>query len=257
MRTVKLILFFALIGRIGLGQNRPEADSLRHELAIAKQDTNRVLILVALAGNYQNVNPDSALRYGQQALDLAKKITFLRGQARAFNALGNANRLIGNLPKGFDLIFRGLQIAEENNFYYEAGRCYNLLGVVFAANLGDNLKGNDYLRRALAIIKTIPKSKEKWSLEEQILRNLGSGYLERNNVDSAAYYFLKALKIQQEAHIELTPIHINNLGRIVFMRGHPQKAMEYSRQAIQLCKNTNNHRSASTVYRTLATCKMA
>jgi two-component system NtrC family sensor kinase len=253
MRTVTLILFFFLIGRIGFGQNRQVSDSLRHELAITKQDTSRVLILVALAGNYQNVNPDSALRYGQQALNLAKKITFLRGQVRAFNTLGNANRLIGNLPKGLDLIFKGLQIAEENNFTYEAARCYNLLGVIFAANLGDNLKGSDYLRRALAMIKTVPNSKEKWSLEEQILRNLGSDNLERNNVDSSAYYFLKASKIQREANIELTPIHINNLGRIEFLRGNTQKAMEYSHQAIQLCKNTNNHRSASTVYNTLAT----
>ena len=253
MKTLTFILLFAFIGRISLGQNRQVLDSLRHQLAIAKQDTNRVLILVELGVTYQNTNPESTLVYGKQALDLAQKINFLRGQARAFHSLGAANSLIGDLPKGFDLVFKGLQIAQENNFHYELTRCYNLLGFFFSANLGDDLKGMDYYRRGLTIIKTLPDSKEKLAQEAQFIRNIGSIYRERKNFDSAVYYYHEALKIQRQAHVEITPIHINNLGRVEFMRGHPQKAMAYSRQAIQLCISSNNHRNASTVYNTLAT----
>lgn len=253
MKTLPFPLLFILIGCIGFAQKRQQADSLRHELAIAKQDTNRVLILVALAGNYQTVNPDSALKYGQQALVWAKKITFLRGQASAFHALGAANSSVGNLPKGFDLTFKGLQIAEENNFPFEAARCYNILGLLFGSNLGDELKGRDYLQRGLAIINTVPNSKEKLAQKAQILRNIGSTYQNIKNLDSAAYYYRQALNIHQEANIELTPLQVNGLGQIEFMREHYQKAIEYSRQAIQICKKDNNHRAASSIYYTLAT----
>lgn len=253
MKTLFLAFLLALIGTVGFTQSRQEIDSLRHELARAKHDSNRVLALVELAFIYQNANPDTALRYGQQALDLAQKIKFLRGQARAFHALGIANRLIGDLPKGFDLVFKGLQIAEENNFPYETARCLNLLGFFFGTNLGDGPKALDYFRRGLATIKKETNSKEKWAQEAQILRNIGTVYRETKNLDSAAYYNDKALQIQQEANVEITPLQINNLGRDEFMRGRSQKAMAYSRQAIQRCKNNNDHRSAGIVYHTLAT----
>ena len=252
MKLLTLILFFALLGRIGFGQSRQEVDSLRHKLAIAKHDTNRVLILVELAGKYQNANPDSALIYGQQALDLAQKIKFLRGEARAFLTLGVVNNLIGDLPKAFDLVFKGLQIAEENNFSQEVATGYNRLGFFFSSNLGDDLKALNYYRRGLAIIKMTPDSKEKLAQEAQLLRNIGTVYRETKKWDSAAYYYQKALKMQREANIEITATHINNLGRIEFVQGHYQKAMEYSRQAIQLCKNDNDHRFASLIYNTLA-----
>ena len=60
---------------IGFGQNKA-TDSLKHELTIAKQDTNRVLIMAALAEKYRLMKPDSAMKYGQKALTLAQKIKF-------------------------------------------------------------------------------------------------------------------------------------------------------------------------------------
>lgn len=254
---MKISLFafflFTLFNSSGLGQNRQEADSLRHELAIAKQDTNRVLILVELAINYQNANPDSAMLYGKQSLDLAQKITFLRGQARAYHSLAIINSLIGDMSKGFDLVFKSLQIAEENNLPYEAARCHNLLGFFFSSNLGDDLKAMEEYRRGLAIIKTAPNSREKLIQEAQILRNIGNVYREKKKLESASSYYRQALKIQREANLKITSTQINNLGRIEFLLGHPDKAIEYSRQAIRLCKNDNDHRFASLIYNTLAT----
>ena len=73
MKTLTFTLLLALIGSVGFAQSRQESDSLRHELAIAKHDTNRIIAMVRLAQEYANVNPDSALMYGQQAMDFAKK----------------------------------------------------------------------------------------------------------------------------------------------------------------------------------------
>lgn len=67
MKTLTFTLLLTLIGRVGFGQNaqdRLTIDSLKHELAIAKHDTSRVLIMVELCEMHRILNPDSAQMYG-------------------------------------------------------------------------------------------------------------------------------------------------------------------------------------------------
>ncbi|WP_229598275.1 ATP-binding protein [Runella aurantiaca] len=236
-----------LSGAICFAQSRQEIDSLKHELSIAKHDTNRVLILVELAVSYQNTNTDSALKYGQKALDLAQKIKFLRGQARAFHRLGSTYRVIGDLPQALSLIYNGLQISEENHFYYESTRGLNSLGLLFL-NLNDGTKAVNYLQQALKSNQLVENSEEKEEANVLIMSNIGRIYLERNQLDSVVYYFRKAQILDRKGILRSSPSHISNLGQIEFLLGNGQKAMEYSQKAIQLCKQNNDHRTAGTVY---------
>ena len=177
----------------------------------------------------------------------------MRGEARAFHALGSANRTIGDMPTALRMIYSGLQIAEENHFNNEYSIFLNLLGVFFVGNLGDDVKGLKYLQWALRINQKIPKSKEKVTRDAQILSNISSIYRDRNLLDSASYYCHKAENLRQKENIKSSPGQISNLGRIEFLLGNHQKAMKYSHKAIQICKKENDHRSAGTVYNTLAT----
>jgi two-component system NtrC family sensor kinase len=240
-----------LSGSFCFAQSRQEIDSLKHELSIAKHDTSRVLIMVDLAANYQNTNPDSALMYGQQALDLAQKIKFLRGQARAFHRLGSTNRVIGDLPKALSLIYNGLQIAEENHFYFESAWCLNLLGVLFR-DLNDDTKAVNYLQQALKSNQLVANSKEKVSQTIQFLANIGNVYRQRNLLDSATYYLRKAENLGRKNNASIPSPVLSMIGQIEFLLGHHQKAIEYSHKAIQLCKQNNDHRTAGMVYHTLA-----
>jgi two-component system NtrC family sensor kinase len=251
MKLQIFTLFLALIGPFGFGQSRNESDSLRNELVIAKQDTNRVLLMTELATNFQNTNPDSALKYGKQALELAQKIIFLRGQARAFHRLGSTYRVIGDLPKALSLVYNGLQIAEENHFYYESARCQNNLGVLFL-DLNDNLKSTDYLQQALKSNQLVTNSKEKVNQTIQILANIGNTYRERNLLDSATYFLRKAENLGRKYHVSTPAPILSNISQIEFLLGHHQKAITYSHKAVQLCKQNNDHRTAGTVYYTLA-----
>ena len=54
-------------------------DSLKHELTIAKEDTNKVHLLFRLSAFYVQSSADTGIAYLQQALDLAKKINFQEG----------------------------------------------------------------------------------------------------------------------------------------------------------------------------------
>ena len=121
MKTLTHTLFLALTCSIAFAQNRQVIDSLKHELAIAKHDTSRVLIMVKLCNMHRILNPDSAQIYGQQALDLTQKIKFSRGEALASEELGTSYRSKGDYPNALKFLFRGLQIAQDNKYLNEAG----------------------------------------------------------------------------------------------------------------------------------------
>ena len=113
MKVFKLTFLLAFTYSICIAQSIHDLDSAKHLLAIAKHDTNRVLISVGLCDLYRNSNVDSSVIYGQKALTMAQSIRFLRGEARALFTLGITNRVLGDIPKALELSFKGLQIAEK------------------------------------------------------------------------------------------------------------------------------------------------
>src|SRR3954462_8825367 len=105
IKASTIIMLLAFVGDISFSQvggTEQLRDSLKHELAIAKDDTSQVLIMADLANAYFINNSDSVSRYGNQALALAQKIQFSRGEVSALNALGNFFQLQGDYPKSLE-----------------------------------------------------------------------------------------------------------------------------------------------------------
>ncbi|MBK9928411.1 MAG: hypothetical protein IPP04_00870 [Saprospiraceae bacterium] len=67
-------------------QNLMLIDSLSHRLDQINQDTDRVLTLTLLSYELRNTNPYTSMLYGYETLQLAQKIHFKQGEARAFNS---------------------------------------------------------------------------------------------------------------------------------------------------------------------------
>ena len=72
-----------------------------------------------LAEGYRGSKPDSAMFYAQQALQLAKKIQFPRGEVRALLGISVVMRELGNLPKALDIAMKAHKIAEAHHYVYE------------------------------------------------------------------------------------------------------------------------------------------
>ncbi len=58
-------------------------DSLQHQLAIAKDDTAKVGLLIKLGMAYQHIKPDTALQYGLKAMQLSQQLHFKKGETEA------------------------------------------------------------------------------------------------------------------------------------------------------------------------------
>ena len=62
MKNLLLVFLLLFACQFGFGQSLKTIDSLKHELAIAKNDTSRVLMIGELCGQYRVSKPDSSIK---------------------------------------------------------------------------------------------------------------------------------------------------------------------------------------------------
>lgn len=84
----KLFLFFIITlfintHLISQRQGQDRIDSLLGQLPNAKEDTNKVKLLIDLSHTYYSINPDAGINFGKQGLALAEKLEWKKGIANA------------------------------------------------------------------------------------------------------------------------------------------------------------------------------
>ena len=179
MKTMLLTSVLALSLFFGYAQNT-RRDSLKHELAISRPDTNRVMALVQLINSYKFDIPDSAFFYGQQALALARQIKFPKGEAEALNFLAVTYNTMGNFSNALELDFKSLQIADKNNLIKEKAGVLTHLGALYLQSQNYS-KGLIYLHQALNLSNLNEVSGNTFLT----LITLAQAFLEMNKLDSA------------------------------------------------------------------------
>ncbi|MEJ0106101.1 MAG: ATP-binding protein [Bacteroidota bacterium] len=209
-------------------------------------DTSRVWILAGLCSNYRYSNTDSSVFYGEKALNLARQIKFLRGEANTLNRLSQTFLVIGDLPRALELQYSALKISEDNNFQLEKAACLRRIGSVYT-ELKNYNKAIGLFLTALKIDSVI-KNKGGVAIDYD---NLGMVYQYMNNADSALYYNRKAfneLNNYKDMATELYRVR----GDIEAMNGYNNSAVNFYQQGIQLGLKSNDYRNNSFTYSNLA-----
>ena len=221
---------------------------MKHEMDIAKQDTNRVKIGIDLCSNYWGINSDSSFKYGQQALTLSKKIKYYDGESRSLHVLGTYYRNLGDYAKALALTFEGLQIAENNHLIEATINCYNGIANVYR-ELKDKTKAIRYFKRGLKL--SVAMKDHPWTTNLEM--NIGRAYLELNQLDSASYYINKAyLKANLPRNTIILRSIYTNLGELQFQQGNYQQAFVNVHKNILINQKKDDHRYLSIAYNTLS-----
>lgn len=183
-------------------------DSLRRVLQIDHSDTGRILILCAMSSQYQNINPDSALFTAQEALILAQRIKYLKGQGRSLSELAAAYTSIGDFPKALDHYLQWMKIEEIRGF--PDNIAYVDLNI---ALLYTNAKDYD---NALLYARKSDSITRQYKIEElvpYVYLNIGDIFEKKNMLDSALAYSYKCLeKSKAIGNDLLIGTALNNLG---------------------------------------------
>ncbi len=245
MRTLLIALFFAFFCTACYSQSGQKIiDSLKYQLTIVRQDTNRVILLTSLCNMYRQVNTDSSKLFGEEAIDLARQINFPSGEVSALQSLSAVLRIQGDIPNSLKFRLEALKVLEDKLPQMDKTNIWVGIGLIY-------LDINDYEKAKIYFKKTIALG-EKNSYGNALI-NIERAYTRNNQLDSAWYFAQKAYDYTKTPNA--SPIYsalVMDMGIIQYKKGNKNLAFSYLHESISECINAKDHRTISDAYSTLS-----
>jgi signal transduction histidine kinase len=287
MRVLKIVLVCVFFTTYSFAQN--PLPSLLTRLSLVAQDTNRVQLLESIADYYENIKPDSATFYtndalilserlnytygiananrllGEQDLDhgrmadakirfekalpLFEKIRNLKGISGVNNALGVWSAKQGNYEDATQSFLKALSINEQMNDTTGIVQAYIKLGSVNLQN-GDLDKALECYTKGNALVKNRPASDETGTL----LNDIGNVYASKKDPTTSLKYYLEGLsKITDPQLNEVRILLLGNAGGTYHDLGNNALAYRYDKEALTLIRQTGLKESEIVVLVNIAT----
>ncbi len=228
-----LIIFLHCFYAAHLYSQTPQADSLKYLVASAifEKAPDSVIInrINDVAYWVRNSAHDTALAYANDALNRAKAVHYVRGQARAKMIIGIVALYEGHYNAGLDAHLEAIELYTSLQDNIQVAFLLNNIGYLYKEE-GKLEIAKDYFSRSLAMFR------EKKFLDgiALVLGNIGDIALKRSE-------YAEALRIEREAlHLGLqlkdrfyANVAYFHLGTIFHAMGQYDSAMSYQKQALE------------------------
>ena len=239
MRIAKYIMtafLFVLYSFVLNGQNNA-IDSLKRVLQTQKEDTNKVNTLIALGTALNRISDlDNALKYAIQALALSERISFQRGQAKAYNRIASVHQTKGNYAEARNNYLSAAKICEElgdkSNSAYALSRVANSYYTE-----GDITEAIKISYDALRIYEEI---KDKPGIAYACLL-LGHFYFVDKNYSESLKVFLTGLKLQEELGSKVYVAYFKlGIGKIDAAQGNYTEALKKYSEVLKIFEEADD-----------------
>lgn len=214
-------------------QGQQRIDSLLNELPKAKEDTNKVKLLIDFSHTYYSINPDEGLKFGKQALALAEKLAWKKGIGNACRTIaGNYGYGKSDFTTALEYSFRALKQFKEIGDKVGTARILSDIGVEYwyQSNYPNALK---YYFDALRMHEEINNKPDI----AVTLCNIGIVYNSQKDYQKALDYILKANKIDEAmGNKSGIAANLSDVGELYRNLNNNEKALEYDFKALQLYK---------------------
>ncbi|MEP1031985.1 response regulator [Ekhidna sp.] len=222
--TLLLLVLLSIVD--ANAQLRTFLDSLKNDLEILTEDSLRFRVLDELAWTYRRIDSDTALMYGQLAIEVAEQMKDENLESIAYSTHGiimMQNNLgdfgIRDLNKSLALNKGANNKQGASSNYNNLGNAYKSLGKYDSAIFyyGESIKLKLALGREASAAST--------------MSNLGLVYMKMENAEKALSYFQQALEIVGEESRRANGI-FNNMGIAYSKLDQSEKARYYLKKAI-------------------------
>jgi len=196
----------------------------------------KINVLNRLAYYFYRRQPDRAIRYGSQALELAGKINHDKGKARALLFLANAHRVRGNVEKPIKYGHEALRIYTKLRDQPGTVDALNTLGYIYKSidNYDESLK---YLVKALEICDKMEYPRKK----EGIYYQMGNLYMRLENPQKAMGYYQNAFKSAESVGDQkMMAFYLNNIGLAYHGLGQYLQALDYFKKSLDMFTELEN-----------------
>ena len=263
-------------------------DSLLHQLKQSTSDTLKINLYIELGNNLSYKNPEKAIIYYNQSIQIAKKHKNPNFIGKSYKAIGSffyeksdyeealsnfklaqiyfekasnqgesgrAYMNIGNVylsqnidSKAYEYFLKALRIAEKTNYLKGISAAYNNIGLIYKER-HDALKAIDYYNKSLKIATQI---NDKVGISST-LTNIGNVYADEKKFNLAIDYYNKSLKIDTELQDKFgMVICFNNIGEVYLDQGLYSNAKQYYENGIDLAQEIGNKSMLAMLYLNLS-----
>ena len=274
-KNKSFVIFSILISGIIYCQ-KPDIDNKINQLHAAKDKVLQVEILNDIGLLFIQSQPDSAIKYANDALKLSIQNNYQKGIAKAYYLLGkanyeknNSNESLKYYDKAIDLLKQTDELKLLANAYFSAGMCLYDLGEFSQAKkyysqvrgLSSNIKldtlfAKSTLWMGIALSVTGETNEalkyhiEALNLAEKIglkkiagsaTLEIGIAYSTMRNSDKAIEYYNKAVKLYKEANDQINLCAtLSNLSNEYISLAKYDNAIQYTAQALKIAEKIND-----------------
>ncbi|WP_185816945.1 ATP-binding protein [Hymenobacter metallilatus] len=250
------LLAILLVLPLPLMAQSPQTRPLQRALAQAPNDTARVLILADLAASYRYSRFDSVQWYARQGLELARQVSYPKGEGRCLSRLALLLGERGNLPQALRVDLQALRLNQQSHDAEGTARTLNQTGLLYVA-LDDYRPALQYFFRALRLYQQA-RTRDTSQLIS-VVANLGASYEGLHQYDSAAFFLNQAWQFTAQSRMvhrsswgNPAPYVLRELGLLQHAQGHPEAALLFYRRSAKAAFPENDLRSASRAYQYMA-----
>ena len=241
---ILLIIINCLFLQLLNAQDFQKVDSLELSLEFAEDPKDKVDVLLKLSYEFNNIDPNKALNYSQEAYDISEEIDYEKG---ILNSMINRARTyirITDYKMAMEFAVKTKELAAELSTVKELALSLHLIGIIY-------IELDEYDKSAECLFECL-KLSEQINDKEVIGRtfsSIGSVYFKQKNYDKALEYYFKSLNIAKEIKDRVGIARgFNNIAAVYTKRKDNKKARQYFEKALEINKELGNRKSEGINY---------
>jgi AraC-like DNA-binding protein/Flp pilus assembly protein TadD len=231
LRTVNLTVFSFILVSISFANN---IDSLKKELALVKNDSEILDLLVKLNGLLIDTNPREAKTNLEKSLSLAKQLNNNKVLGEIYKNYGDYYNSLAEYDLAAQYFIKTISIAEKFKDAELLEKGLNNLAVIYARTN----KYEDAQKLFLQLVE-IAKERGNKSSQADYMINLAMLHGENGAMNKAEATLLHAIPLTEGNSFQKSVV-LNTLSYLYNSTGRPQLALENANKALKLVSPANN-----------------
>lgn len=230
-------------------QTFAQVDSLRNLLTKTDlPDSVRVSVLDELCYSYTVINQDTAIRFGTEAVALARKINYKKGLGLALSDLGVAYFYKASLPDAIDVWKEAQQVRGELNDQTGVASVNVKLGAAYFRQ-GDFKQSIESQARALTAFEKLNHIEG----QANAMNNIAAVFEHQHEYQQALEYYRKSLALARSSqNSESIGISFLNIGSVFFRLQKPDSAHWFWQNSLSYLTEAKSPQYCALAYNNLA-----
>lgn len=248
-KTIFINFVWLLLINTGIRAQEPFGkDSLLTALKTAKEDTEKVKLLISTGQQYEGSQPDSAIWYYEQALHLSKKLGYTRGIISYFTNATYVYNILGKYDTSLVLNLQALEISKAFGDPERIIACTNNVAASYYY-LEDFVQSADYYLQTLDLLKKHRDEKKLCILYS----NLANIYNDTEQFDKTIFYADSAIYLARKFDNAYTLLLCLNTKSLALIKTYQySEAQKILHEGIALSKKVNDKYTLGSLLENLA-----